>query len=207
MQSAYVFSVAPYVAVKKVFPYGPEIHVKARAEGEEFSVTEIRPAKSHKDFGNDRYEYYEVLALDIANDLIRDVETQGVWAGTEPVPTREAIDAAKAKQVQFYMTEIAQADSDWARFQDPRKISTHAVLGARELNMKRPWAVDVSTMVQCRGCKELVAPGAVKCSHCASILDWDGAIELGLVTEEQYRFAKKRGLTETEEAAPKKAAK
>ncbi len=202
---AYIYSVAPYVALKKIMPYGPNYHIAARADGQRYATTEIIDSSCFKDFGEGQREFYPIPGEDIAKDLLRDVPDQGVWAGTAEVPSEAEIAAAEQKQFDFYKYQVAEADKNWARFKDPRRIESVAFIAARELNIVRDWARDISQLVQCKGCKTLVAHDAAKCASCGSILDWDAAIALGLVSEEQVRFATKKGWVT--EAKPEKAAK
>jgi hypothetical protein len=204
---AYVFSVAPYVAHMKVFGFGPTVHVAPRKHGERYSRTDLNQATCFKDYGENQKEVFVVDPLDMAQDIINDCPGQGLWAGRAPTPSEEDILAAEAKQTQFYKDKIEEADGDWARKQDPKSISFHARVGARELNVKRDWAKDTSSLLPCKGCKELISVDAVKCGRCGAVLDWERAQALGLVTEEQVRFALKRNLTGSAEPAPAKKAK
>lgn len=208
MKHAYIFSVVPYEATRKTMPYGPQIAVNPKLRGERYSVTTVAPASCFKDFGENQLEYYPIPAIDIARDVVKtDCEDQGVWASESPTPEEADIVAAEEKQRAFFDKAIMIADGVWARHGDPTKISFHARVGASELNVRREWAKDTASMKPCSGCRELISKDAAKCGRCGAVMDWDKAIALGMVTEEQYRFAQKRGLVEkadVEEKAPAK---
>jgi hypothetical protein len=202
---AYVFSVAPYIATKKHFGYGPTVHVAAREPGQRYSVTPVPKATCYKDFGDEQRETFPVDPMDMIGDIVRECTTlhgkMGVWGSEDPVPTEESILKAEAEQRVFYGACIKDADGLWARFQDPAKIPFHALVGARELNVVRDWAKDIASLTPCLGCRELVSPDAAKCGKCGAILDWDKAQALGLVTEEEVRFATKRKLIKSDPKA------
>jgi hypothetical protein len=200
---AYVFSVAPYVASKKTFGFGPTVHIAQKVRGERYSRTPIHQGTCFKDYGDEQREVFVVDPMDMAADILRECEGQGLWASVSPTPSEEDILEAEKKQAQFYRNQIEIADGEWSRKQDPKSISTLARIAARELNIKRDWAKDMSSLIQCKGCQELISAEAAKCGRCGAVLNWDKARELGLVTEEQVKFATKRGLNEA--PAEKKA--
>jgi hypothetical protein len=195
-KEAFVFSVAPYVANMKVFGHGPTYHIAAKPAGARYSTTKVIDATCFKDFGEGQKEMYVVDAFGMAQDLVRDCEPMGVWCSEDAKPTEAEIKAAEEKQRAFYLSQIAEGDSVWARTQDPKQIPFHARVGARELNMARDWAKDTSTMAPCPACRELVLPDAVKCSKCSAILDWKRAAAMGIATREQLEFAREQGLIE-----------
>lgn len=208
----HVFSVTPYTVLMKTFGFGPTIHVLGKPEGKKYSTTVINESVCFKDFGENQKETFRVAPEDMLKDILADCDGQGVWGSEDEVPTPEDVASAEKRQREFYLKSIAEADSIWARSGDPARIPFHARIGARELNIEREWAKDTSSMEPCKGCKKLVSTGAVKCGHCGAILDWEGAIGLGLVTEEQVRFATKKGwiseaAAEEKPAPTKKAAK
>lgn len=202
---AYVFSVCPYIASKKQFGFGPTVHIAMKDKGQRYSRTEILQATCFKDYGENQREVFIVDPLDMANDLVNECQfdgvQQGVWASRTKEPADADIVAAEENQRKFYLHMIEMADADWAKKQDPTRISMHARIGARELNLKREWAKDITGLVPCKGCKELIAADTAKCGRCGAVLDWELAIALGLVTEDQFKFAQKRGLAPADEKA------
>lgn len=208
MDKVYVFSVAPYVAVKASLPYGPMVHVAAKPAGERYARTEIISSTCFKDFGNDQREYFPVPADGIVKDVLRDCGDQGVWWSESPDPVEADIVTAEAKQKAFYEKAVEDADAEWAKNGDPRKIGMHARLAVRELNLMRDWAKDTSLLTPCKSCKELISNSASKCPKCQAILNWEAARDMGLLSNDQIDFATRRGLLEPEAPPAKvKAAK
>lgn len=202
---AYIISLAPYIVTKAQLWFGPCYHVEARKEGQEYSVTEISSGSSFKDFGENQKEFYRIEAEDIAADLIRGSEMHGVFVSPTPVPAPDALAEAKKTQRKFYESLIEDGDSIFGRTGDHKQVPFHARVAARELNVRRDWASDYSAMEPCKACHELISMEAAKCPKCHAIVNWEAALMFGLLTEEQIRFATKRGLiaaTDSDEATP-----
>lgn len=206
---AYVISLAPYVANQVVFWFGPTYHTVPKKDGEPYGVTEVQGSSCSKDFGGDQKEYYDVPAKSIAEDLVRGLEDHGLFVVESLPPSEAELAQATARQQAWYRGLIIDADSTWARTQDPKQISFHARVAAKSLNLKRDWASDMSMMAPCKACREMVSIEAAKCPHCTAILNYEKARDFGLLTPDQEKFAIKKGWLQDMDAlvedAPAKA--
>jgi rubrerythrin len=96
---------------------------------------------------------------------------------------KSELDAALAKQRNWYSTLIRLADALWARSSgNPLAVSDTMRLAAKEMNAQRDWMKDFKMVdiVRCRACGSLRNPAFPVCPTCKAIDDPVKAKELGL---------------------------
>ncbi len=188
-----IVSLAPYVT-SRVHRQEGDYEIPAKKKGEPYAKLVVRDGRAFRDFGDKNRVWDTVPARAIAEDLVRDCADHGVFIAEGEEPTDEELrEAARKLRQEAYPRWIEEADSIFARTGDRKEISLHARIAARELNLRRDWALDLSELAPCVGCNTLVPAGTAKCAACGAILNWDKARSLGLVTPEQYEFAVQRG--------------
>lgn len=98
---------------------------------------------------------------------------------------KDKLDAAEAKQKNWFHSLVRMADSLWAGSNgNPLAISGDMKLAARSLNLvNKEWLKDsqVMELVRCVACGSLKNPLYPVCSNCKAISDPAKAKELGLV--------------------------
>jgi hypothetical protein len=96
---------------------------------------------------------------------------------------KKELDAALARQRNWYSALIKLADSLWARSQgNPLAISDSMRVAAREMNQQKDWMKDFRMIdtVRCKACGGLLNPMFPVCPTCKAINDPAKAKELGL---------------------------
>lgn len=98
---------------------------------------------------------------------------------------KDKLDAATAKQRNWYTALVRMADALWSRSNgNPLAISDDMKLAATSLGlMNKEWLKDsqIMELVRCQACGSLKNPLYPICSNCKAITDKDKAKELGLV--------------------------
>ena len=188
-----IVSLAPYKALDFHHNLGYFV-IPAREEGQPYAKLVVKDATAVLRFGDNINIPQPVKAMDLAEDLIGkhagdNLEPHGVFIAKGDEPTEKELAAAKKKMEEFYKKKVDEADSDFARFGDRKRLTIHAHAAAKHFGLKRPWLLDLAEMAACEGCKELIDPEAVSCPKCRAIRDWEKARKLGLVSQEQYTFA------------------
>ena len=96
---------------------------------------------------------------------------------------KHELDAALARQRNWYSALIKLADSMWARSNgNPLAISDSMRLAAKEMNLQKDWMKDFKMVdtVRCKACGSLRNPQFPVCPTCKAIDDPSKAKELGL---------------------------
>ncbi len=95
---------------------------------------------------------------------------------------KDKIDAARARQKNWFMRLVEIADDEWNKYHSHKMISDVQRYAAEFLGLEREWNVkgQVESLTQCPACKSQITVGALVCSVCRTI-----------VNPEEY---KKRGL-------------
>lgn len=96
---------------------------------------------------------------------------------------KHELDAALARQRNWYSALVKLADALWARSNgNPLAISDSMRLAAREMNLTKDWMKDFKMVetVRCKACGGLLNPMYPVCPTCKAINDPAKAKELGL---------------------------
>jgi hypothetical protein len=96
---------------------------------------------------------------------------------------KHELDAALARQRNWYSALVKLADALWARSNgNPLAISDSMRLAAREMNLQKDWMKDFKMVetVRCKACGGLLNPMYPVCPTCKAINDPAKAKELGL---------------------------
>jgi ribosomal protein L32 len=128
-------------------------------------------------------DHYHVADMINGNDRTR----WGVFIAAGEVPTKEELAEAK-KKLDATMAAILR-DGDRLAAMGPAGVAAMDAQhrkAAAYLRQHREWAKKPDQMDVCPGCGEFVQPGVAKCKHCGSILNWDVALSLDMVSQEQY---------------------
>jgi hypothetical protein len=118
----------------------------------------------------------EVVGTASHKDKSANLTRWGVFIAAGDVPTKEELDAAKAKLTQTMVELVAQADK--IAMQGPleaKNIGEHHRKAAKFLNQKRDWSEVSGQLDQCPACFESINPGSAVCKHCEAVLDDDRA--------------------------------
>jgi len=96
-----------------------------------------------------------------------------VWTAKEVKEKHTPLlDAAKAKQDNWFRALVNRADVDWARSNgNPRSLTDIARYAARELGLQKEWIKDFQavSLVRCKGCGNLRDPRFPICASCRMI--------------------------------------
>lgn len=143
------------------------------------------------DMGEGNYEPRTILAEDIARDITREHIEKGVFVAHGRTPSEEEIVAAQAKLTAFCERQIAEAETDWARFGRYELIKEEARVAARLFGLDKPWVVKVARVAECEFCgAELKRTGLAKCPTCSAVLDVEKAEAAGLISAEEAKRLK-----------------
>lgn len=111
-------------------------------------------------------------------------------------PTKGELEKANAALAAWDFRLIAEADGHWDEGAPNKQAGTGTDnIGPkhrealRRRNQTRPWDQPLQTMIDCPGCGTKVPPTIVR-HTCGAVFDWERAIQLGLVTPEQYEAQK-----------------
>jgi len=103
-----------------------------------------------------------------------EIASWGVFASKNEKPTKQELDAAKAKLIQRLNIQLRQADQ---LFASPDPMDRKSVdddkfyRAARYLNVKKPWMSEAQEMTVCPFCSSPVRPEAPKCGSCHEIIN------------------------------------
>lgn len=191
---AVIVSIAPYQTIHEEAKFGHFYHLGPKDPEKGWSRLVVQDETQFSDYGFDNRPRVFHDGKLVAEDLVRGWKGHGVFVAAGDEPTKQELDAAKNEQRDFWLALIEEADKDWSRFRDHRKILSTAKVAARELGVKREWALDASEMKACPACKLNIPVDAIKCSNasCGAILDIDKAYEFFLISKEEYEARKAR---------------
>ena len=203
---------SPPVAIASIFPsevfwdrpYGHYLIGPAEYDDQfqliEPTVLVIEDAKDRRDFGEGNMLWTPVLALSIAEDLVREERKDiglficgGLGATPEELkkahrvaeksdtaevntvlatfPTTYEVETAKKRRVEWLKDKIVEGDEMWARSGDPKWIDDNSRRACLELNIKREWSKRTPERKICPACSSDVLPSAILCRECNYILD------------------------------------
>ena len=94
------------------------------------------------------------------------------------------LDAAKAKQDNWYRELVKMGDILWARTNgNPLAIDDNMRMGAKALNLlDKEWLRDIkmSDMIRCPACGTMIQPGYPVCGNCKAIINAEQAKKLNI---------------------------
>jgi len=181
------YSTNPLRAAAKTASH-PELHELAAAPHIPYALTEISARTGAIDLGDKRTLEFPISARDIADDLAREINSDGgegsyfgvfVCEGEEP--TAGELAAARAQLTAFYRNLVAAADRQWERTHNVMFISDLERRAARELRLEKDWSYEPGARFDCPACGEKLRPGVAVCRVCRAVLDPAKAAQFGLV--------------------------
>jgi len=164
--------------------------VRGRAEDELYALTPIAPRTGSIDLGDKRSLEFPITARAIAEDLAREINSDGgeasyfgvfVCEGSEP--SDEELRAAHAQLEHFYRTLVAAADRTWERTHNVVLISDLERRAARALRLEKEWSYEANERVDCPACGEKLRPNVAVCRVCRAVLNREKAAQFGLAPE------------------------
>jgi hypothetical protein len=153
-----------------------------------YAVTQISARTGAIDLGDKRTLEFPISARDIAEDLAREINSDGgessffgvfVCEGSEP--TDEELNDAHEKLNIFYRSLVAAADRQWERTHQVAFISDLERRAARELRLEKDWSYEPHQQMDCPACGEKLRPNVAVCRVCGAVLNPEKAAQYGLV--------------------------
>ncbi|HWY05694.1 MAG TPA: hypothetical protein VNY24_02475 [Candidatus Acidoferrales bacterium] len=172
--------------------YFGSLTIQSPEAGTAYAVTPVRACTSVMDLGDKRTMEIRLSALEIAEDLVREINGDsgegsyhGVFVAAGPEPTREELLEAQKKLEEFQRRLVDTADLEWERSHNMMFITDLERRAARELGLEKPWLYDPKPMADCPACGEKIRPGVAVCRTCGAILDREKAAKFGLAEREE----------------------
>lgn len=189
-----IVSVCPYKAYGVHREEG-EFMAPVKEAGKRYARSLVPAGRMTRlDFGDANFHHLETPAKAIAEDLLRDCADHGLFTYKgDREPTENELQDAEAKQREVYLMWIEAADAIYEKTHDAKQVGLHPRVAAKSIGVQRAWVSNLESLGPCRFCKELVHLNIAKCPKCQGVLNWELAREAGMVTEEQIRFAIKKG--------------
>jgi hypothetical protein len=159
-----------------------------QATNSPYALTPISARTGAIDLGDKRTLEFPISARDIAEDLAREINSDGgessffgvfVCEGSEP--TDEELNDAHEKLITFYRSLVAAADRQWERTHQVAFISDLERRAARELRLEKDWSYEPHQQMDCPACGEKLRPGVAVCRVCGAVLDRAKAAQYGLL--------------------------
>ncbi len=161
--------------------------VAGREPGEAVALTIISARTGAIDLGDKRTLEFPITAREIAEDLAREINSDGgegsyfgvfVCKGDEPSDAELLI--AREQLGAFYRNLVATADKEWERTHNVVFISDLQRRAARELKLEKEWSYEPQQRIDCPACGEKLKPGVAVCRVCGAVLDRAKAQQFGL---------------------------
>ena len=157
------------------------------APGEPFTLTRVAGRTATMDLGDKRALDVRITAREVAEDLSRQVNSDGgeesffgVFVAEGDAPTDAELAGARERLAAFYRRVVATADREWERSHSYVFINDIARRAAKHLGAEKDWFYQPREMMECPGCGERIKPGVAVCRVCGAILDREKAAKLGL---------------------------
>jgi len=170
--------------------YGTFI-VAACSAGQPYTLTEVGARKGTIDLGDKRVLEYPISAREVAEDLAREINSDGgeasffgVFVCASEQPTPAELEDARRKLEEFYKRQVFIADQEWERTHNYMFITDVQRRAARWLSIERDWSYEPRAMADCPACGEKVRPGVAVCRACGAVLDREKALAFGLGAHE-----------------------
>jgi hypothetical protein len=210
----YIFNVSPESYTTSLGSMGTWT-IKGCEEGREYSEATIVPFIVPEALPTDLRKAVEraEMGIDVAKDICRIGPTcspaesllkLGVFISESPVPSKEKIAEANRNLQAEAARLVQEADNIVANGEPLINITRRHRWASNFINQPRKWnETDSGEKEKCPACQSPIAKGTVKCpqGHCGAILDWERALEFGMISEDTYQRHLER------ETAPKKTKK
>jgi hypothetical protein len=161
--------------------------VRGCENGEPCALTRVEGRTAFMDLGDKRTTPVHVSAAELANDLCREINSDGgeesnfgVFVAEGEIPSDDELRRAREKLVTFYRRLVAGADREWERSHSYLFINDVERRAAHYLGLEKEWFYQARETVECPGCGEKIKPGVAVCRTCRAILDPIKATSLGL---------------------------
>jgi hypothetical protein len=164
--------------------------IPGREAGELFTLTPVGARTGAIDLGDKRTLEFPISAHEIAEDLAREINSDGgeasyfgvfVCEGSDP--SEEELAEARERLESFYRSLVASADKQWERSHNVVFISDLERRAARELKLEKDWSYEPTQKMDCPACGEKLKPGVAVCRVCGAVLDRAKAAQFGLAGE------------------------
>jgi hypothetical protein len=156
-----------------------------------YALTRISARTGAIDLGDKRTLEFPISARDIAEDLAREINSDGGEASYFGVfvcegETPEAHELAEARELlsAFYTSLVSAADKQWERTHNVAFISDLERRAARELRLEKDWSYEPTMRNECPACGERLKPNVAVCRVCGAVLNREKAAQFGLVPAE-----------------------
>ena len=161
--------------------------VRGCEEGEAYALTRVEARTAYIDLGDKRTTPIYISAEELAEDLCREVNSDGgedsnfgVFVAEREIPTDDELERGHHKLAMFYRRLVAGADREWERSHSYLFINDVERRAAHYLGLEKEWFYQERETVECPGCGEKIKPGVAVCRTCRAILDPTKAANLGL---------------------------
>ncbi len=161
-----------------------------------YALTRISARTGAIDLGDKRTLEFPISARDIAEDLAREINSDGgessyfgVFVCEGTVPSNEELADARERLAQFYASLVNAADKQWERTHNVAFISDLERRAARELRLEKEWSYEPTMRNECPACGERLRPNVAVCRTCGAVLDRAKAAQWGLVAAEASQRA------------------
>src|SRR6202140_1822141 len=162
--------------------------INGRSEAEAYALLRVTPRTAVMDYGDKRTLPLQISALEIANDICREINSDagersflGVFVCAGDAPTEEELRGAQEKLDEFYRALVAAADREWERSHSFLFIHDLQRRAAARLGLQKEWHYQARETEECPGCGERIKPGVAVCKSCHAILNREKALALGLI--------------------------
>ena len=156
--------------------------------GQPYALTEIGPRKGTIDLGDKRVLDFPISAREAAEDLAREINSDGgeasffgvfVCAGERPTPAE--LEETRRRLEEFYKKQVFIADQEWERTHNYTLITDVQRRAARSIGVEKDWCYEPKAMADCPACGEKIKPGVAVCRSCGAVLDREKALQFGFV--------------------------
>jgi hypothetical protein len=161
--------------------------VRCCENGEPYTLTRVEARTAFMDLGDKRTTPVHISAAELANDLCREINSDGgedsnfgVFVAEGEIPSDNELERAREKLAAFYRRLVAGADREWERSHSYLFINDVERRAAHCLGLEKEWFYQARETVECPGCGEKIKPGVAVCRTCRAILDPIKATRLGL---------------------------
>jgi hypothetical protein len=172
------------------FSTSPEAPASGRTSPRDaapYALTIISARTGAIDLGDKRTLEFPITAREIAEDLAREINSDGgegsyfgVFVCKADAPCEAELLIAREQLAAFYRNLVAAADKEWERTHNVVFISDLQRRAARELKLEKEWSYEPQQRIDCPACGEKLKPGVAVCRVCGAVLDRAKAQQFGL---------------------------
>ena len=162
--------------------------IAACEPGQDYALTPISSRRGRIDLGDKRTLDFPITAREIADDLAREINSDGgegsnfgVFVCEGGVPTDEEQLEAQDRLV-FVLPEAGSCSGPAVGTHAQRRgsISDLDRRAARALKLEKEWCYEPQQRVECPACGEKLKPGVAVCRVCRAVLNQEKAAQFGL---------------------------